>query len=154
MRCKHCNKRLAFATLLKGHFLFCCDEHRELFVNSEAAEFLERLRSSFEDLAPKKPLPLKKPAADAEPVLAEGFAPSRAEGWEEPVPVEEQAISPTEDAGEATGAETTDQDPSESTVIRVQHTKCISRPLPRVKLLACWGATTQLVEEVQQKRQV
>ena len=123
MRCKHCNKRLAVAALLKGQFSFCCDEHRELYLKSEAAQALERLRDSFGDLAPKKPLLIKKPARDADPALAEGFAHSRAEGWEEPVAVEGKPVSPTGDAGEATepaDRDATDQDPPESTLIRVR----------------------------------
>ena len=120
MRCKHCNKRLSVARMLTGDFSFCCAEHQELFANSEATEALERLRSSFENLAPKKPLPRKNPAGGGEPVLAEGRAGSPAEGWE--YPVEEQSASPTEDAGESTIAETTGEGPPESTLIRAHLT--------------------------------
>ncbi len=117
MYCKYCNKRLSVTRMLTGEFSFCCAEHRELFINSEATEALERLRSSFNEPAPKKPLPRKNTAGGAEPLLAEGRAHSRAE---HPLPVEEQAASLT--AGETTIAETTGEGPPESPLIHVHLT--------------------------------
>jgi hypothetical protein len=119
---------LAVANLLKGELSFCCSEHRELFHKSTATEALERLRSSFEELAPKKPLPRKQTAAEAE--AAEGWTHSRAEGWEEPLAAGQQPASPTEAAEERAVEELSDQDlpdqdlpdpdPPESSFIQVR----------------------------------
>ena len=114
MRCKHCHKRLSIGNLLKGQS-FCSDEHRELFAAAEATDALERLRSSFGDLAPKKPLPRKQPADAAEPGLAQRWdTASPAEGWADDSNVEQPSAGPIQAAEEAAEEKIGEETPSET----------------------------------------
>jgi hypothetical protein len=84
MRCKYCNQRLGFTLLLSGQS-YCSEEHRQLHLKGSATEAFERLRTSFIDPPPKKPL-------------------TRSATTEEPAPVqpkEEHLPEPTAEAAKA-----------------------------------------------------
>jgi len=97
MRCKYCNERLGITKVLFGQS-FCSEEHQQLYNHGEASESVERLRASFADPLPKKPLTPKPSAPEQAPAAETAQTGEKTETTEQVQEVAEKAQEVAEKA--------------------------------------------------------